>query len=410
MNELEYFEEFKNGTLSGDKSSEMFQLLAEDSEMRNSFQSYLFIANTMEKSIPSFAPSASQKANIFAKAGFDVPTPEPTINNSNPVKADPKFNRRELVKFAQGIAAGFILFASLALYFYPQTQNNTHSFANHNSKQSQIQSDNSSSIDNSTNMVNSKADDSKLSSMQSKQNSGLSFISISNLFDNCDNKEILDDKSVEDNGLNTSLENKISRLEYSDSRLNSTQFGSFSLTNNNLAFEQHYSPIAYSKDVETSLYRIEFKNAINLNSQNTTALPKQLSPMNNLNLTVFYRLYDDLELGLDIKQETFIATYTGIEADGKEYQYTQQPNFTNFGILARYSPINIENFKPFAQIGLGANKAGIIFKTGLGFQFPITHSLFFVTGLDYQLFNFKHNSQWFNSSKIGVHYGFTYQF
>ena len=407
MNELEYFEEFKNGTLSGDKSSEMFQLLAEDSELRNSFQSYLFIANTMEKSIPSFAPSASQKANIFAKAGFDLPTPEPIVNNSNSVKTDSKFNRRELVKFVQGIAAGFILFASLALYFYPQTQNNTHSFANHNSKQSQIQSDNFTSQNNSTNIVSSKADDSKLSSMQSKQNSGLSLISKSNLFDN--NKAI-EDTSFRDNELDASIENRISRLEFSDSRLNSAQFGSISLPSNNLSFEQKYSPIAYSKDVETSLYRIEFKNAINLNSQNTTALPKQLSPMNNLNLTVFYKFYDDLELGLDIKQETFIATYTGIEADGKEYKYTQQPNFTNIGILARYSPINIENFKPFAQIGLGANKAGIIFKTGLGFQFPITHSLFFVTGLDYQLFNFKHNSQWFNSSKIGVHYGFTYQF
>lgn len=407
MNELEYFEEFKNGTLSGDKSSEMFRVLAEDSEMRNSFQSYLFIANTMEKSIPLFAPSASQKANIFAKAGFDFPTPEPIVNNSNPVKADSKFNRRELVKFAQGIATGFILFASLALYFYPQTQNNTHSFAKNNSKQSQIQSSNNSDNKNSTNMVSSKTDDSKLCSMQNKPNSGLSYISKSNLFDN--NKAI-EDTSFRDNELDASIENRISRLEFSDSRLNSTQFKSFYHPNNNLAFEQNYSPIAYSKDVETSRYRIEFKNAINLNSQNTTALPKQLSPMNNLNLTLFYKFYDDLEFGLDIKQETFVATYTGIEADGKEYQYTQQPNLTNIGILARYSPINIENFKPFAQIGLGANKAGIIFKTGLGFQFPITHSLFFVTGLDYQLFNFKHNSQWFNSSKIGVHYGFTYQF
>ncbi len=405
MNELEYFEKFKNGTLSEDKSSEMFRLLAEDCEVRNSFQSYLFIANTMEKSIPMFAPSASQKANIFAKAGFELPIPEPILNNSNPTKANHKFNRRELVKFGQGIAAGFILFASLALFFYPQ--NGSNEFANNNSKQSQIQSNHNSENDKSTNIVSSRSDDTKIVNSNRKQNQAFPSLFGSNIFDG---SEVFEDTNSVNNKSNTSLENKISRLALSDDRFNSPQFKSFSLQNSKLAFEQNYSPLPYSDEATISRFRIELKNSVNWHLQNQTESPKTINPMNNLNLIVFYKLNSDLELGVDIKQETFMASYTGTESDGREYQYYQQPNLTNIGMLARYSPIQIDNFKPFAQIGLGANKAGIIFKSGLGFEYPITHSLFFVTGLDYQLFNFKHNSQWFNTSKIGVHYGFSYQF
>jgi len=75
----------------------------------------------------------------------------------------------------------------------------------------------------------------------------------------------------------------------------------------------------------------------------------------------------------------------------------------------KYFPFKYDNIQPFLQLGAGANIGGYVLKPAAGIEYELLSGTTFLFGVEYSLFRFSHQNNWFNASKIGFNYGISYQ-
>lgn len=167
--------------------------------------------------------------------------------------------------------------------------------------------------------------------------------------------------------------------------------------------------IDYQENKELSDISIELVSSINWNLPKETINPNEYSKFNNLSLALMYNLTSNFKIGLNIRQETFFNQYYETDAFHK-YDVEMQPNLTSFGLISRYQLFDFNYLRLSPQLDLAFNKYGFIIRPGINVEYPITNQFSLVNTLDYSIFNYTRQSNWFNSKKLALSFGINYNF
>ncbi len=155
----------------------------------------------------------------------------------------------------------------------------------------------------------------------------------------------------------------------------------------------------------------EFKGSANWNQPKETIYPGEQSKFNNMNLALLYDVGSGFRLGAEVRQENFFLKYDGRDGRGEMFLYEQQPNFTSYGLLARYSLVEAGSFSSFIQAAGSFNSYGIIARPAFGLEYMLTGEFGITCQAEYSTMWFRHNSdKIFKSQKISLLYGVNYRF
>ncbi len=168
----------------------------------------------------------------------------------------------------------------------------------------------------------------------------------------------------------------------------------------------------YSPMTPFSMYNfLGEKFSLEIKANEDWSLPKADMPrssypvFNNTSAALLYKINDNLQVGVDLRQEYFYQKYNGVDDKNTAYNYYQHTNYFGAGVLARLSLINTSNTHIFLQPALSFNKVGGVGRVMIGGEYKIVDQLSFVLGLEGSLLQFKHQGNNFYSPKVGFHYG-----
>jgi hypothetical protein len=157
-------------------------------------------------------------------------------------------------------------------------------------------------------------------------------------------------------------------------------------------------------------FEIEFKGSQYLMTEEPTISPSVIAPFNNSGLAAYYNLSDKFAIGAEIRQETFFQVYNGYDEYGQYTIYEQQPNFTSYGLILRYSMPYYGKFLPYVQLNAGGNKVGALGRLMIGTKYKLYDDISFSLGLEYSNLFYNYQSGRFNASKFGLNYSIFYNF
>lgn len=157
----------------------------------------------------------------------------------------------------------------------------------------------------------------------------------------------------------------------------------------NLSLEIGYS---FNKDFEAA--------NINQSKQSWT---------NNSQLSLLCTVTDDLQIGANIRQETFVNKYTQTDTLGRIYNVEMQPSITSGGITFRYNLLEYGPVRLEPQANLSLNKYGWIARPGLTLKCELMQSIEINAIGEYSIFTYQRQNKTFNSQKLSLSFGIGYK-
>ena len=391
MKYIELFERFSTGEIDDSESLFFFSDLSTNPELRAEFKSFMALSKSLKIASSSYSPSLESKSRIFEKAGFSIPIAADIQNTETK-----SLNRKNLHSMSKGFVLGSILPAIIFLVFMNYRLSNNIDSEAFDKHQIPVTS---------LNTECKQLTKSYSNTTEKKRNNKL--IKSQNYYNNrkVDDKDIAIQSGIIVNDNNRNNNKTILKLTNSSATRNIIKY------NKNKNGENEILSFNINKNTLSELgFVLELRNSFAWNSIDNSVSPNKLNPLNNLNATLFYELSENVKLGVELKQETFLTQYTGLEANGAKYRYLQQPNFTTFSMATRFTPFIFNTFKPFTQIGFGFNRGGYTVKPEIGLEYKLAENIVLVGTFEYTHFWFFHGSNWFNTKKIGVSYGLSYKF
>lgn len=408
-------QEFLDGTLNSANEEKFFGMLASEGDLRSELKQHLAIKSAIKSDVRAYTPKAASTLHIFDKLGLAAPVLLPL--------AAPGFGDKILsfVKINSGyILTGLVSAAATALVFLLM-------FDFGGSSSNEKLSDN-----NSVNSANGKnaihgaisADSYNLQNtfptQESKgyvttdnekptQNIVYKYIYVkSNSSDDAQNssKSIIEEPNDIDNY------SKTEKLNFAQIQINTNK----DILNfqNSHGFSDRVSifPHIFSgMNLDGSRFALELRGSEYLSGIAPDAVPSENMSMVNAGLSLFYKINDNLKIGIDYRRERFPQEFSGFEGE-KYYQYQQQPNFQTWSLAAKYNPefLQWELFSPFAMISLGGNSSGPVGRIMAGTDLYMFGNYYLNLGLDYNMLLYTQSDAAFFSSKAGFHIGAGFNF
>lgn len=155
---------------------------------------------------------------------------------------------------------------------------------------------------------------------------------------------------------------------------------------------------------------IEVRNSAYWNMANENVLPSEISKFHNMSLSMLYELFDNFKVGAEIRQETFYVKYLSTDGILQNYIYEQQPNLTSIGALLRYTFLDKETFKMFAQNNVSANYYGLVYRGSLGMEYYVIPQISILGAVDFAGLYYQHQKKTNTSEKVGFSYGINFKF
>jgi hypothetical protein len=391
MNNIEQYMDFLENKLDSIDEQKFAETLAIDSDFRNDFKKYMYLKKALSASSKFYTPSSELKNAVFSNLGYTVGVTD--IPAITPKKIG--FFRSKL--FAM-IATGVTTFFLTALLFQ---------LFDKNEDLNQIKT-NDSMISSKSINKNETIKPSQVKSKQIAKQQALKprpkLLAMNN--DVKSNKTLLpEDIKPEKIELSPAYNNNENLLVMAQKK-NSNDLNEFLIPENHKLLDTIFFIRSYDSKI-----RFEFKNTPSWFESTPTINPVEFNKINNLSVSLFYPIYKTFLLGAEFRQETFYVVYDGKDSKGKNATFYQQPNLSTLGFSLRYSPFDIGNsIKPFAQIFVGGNIAGIISREMLGFEYYPFDNVYFLFGADYNQFLFTHDNNWFTANKYSLNYGIGVKF
>ncbi|MFW5662999.1 MAG: hypothetical protein ACOCZW_04670 [Bacteroidota bacterium] len=440
MDKEQLIYEFLDGTLSREEEQELYAMISSNEDMQAELKQQLALKNAVKSDKKAFTPKAENAEKIFSELGF-------TGTGASSGAAGAGF----FTKYGQGLIAGaassILTFVAAFLLFQVGengsnksdstllNSNNTEFIQEKTQEDSQNMNSGStasgsiplfksegSERENSGSGTNSKDLYSASRKNLSKQNTVLNLsrneISTENAINDVDNNSTRDISAI-NNGSERIImpaENylpliaewiksgsgaprKIILLPYSSS-------GAYPDGNgfNNDSELPKGSKGKFSLEVRGSEYSYNNPDDV---------YPDRDIMFNNSSVALVFDISDGFSLAADYRRENFFQEYTGTD-DGRDYAYSQIPNFETFALAMRYYPgfLCFSGYRLYLESQAGINDAGPVLRLALGNEFGLSDNLRLLLSLDYSRLWFHHDSESgrgdFISDKPGVHIGVKY--
>lgn len=419
MDNSEKIINFIDGNLSDSAEKELFNAISMDDSLRLELKNLLSMKNTIKESFNFYEPSLAMTASLYKELNVSLPPNiiEPKIN---------KFGSNIMGFQIKSLLAGALitLLTLLSIYYFYSKYNNSDISRNTDLIK------NSNNIEGNSYSNNNFVDKSNLSSkMQEgtqnnqsrekiknsigKTNNGFK----SNHLFSLNNNKSKDNQAFENSqSIASELNEKI--VSPSDISFNNLldNVNKFDLINKNISLQKIQTEINSQLDSNENHINpklgisVELVRLINWNLQKATIDPSKSNYFNNSAISLLYQMSDKIEIGTEIRQETFFLKYNGIENQDLKFQYEQQPNFTNYGLIFRYKPINFDKNTISIQTVLGGNYFGYTGWITLNYNYNYDDLITFYIGTDFGVFLYNYQGNIFNSEKFGLNYGIKFKF
>ncbi len=126
---------------------------------------------------------------------------------------------------------------------------------------------------------------------------------------------------------------------------------------------------------------------------------------NNMAVAVEYALSTTDAVGIEVGQETFPQTYTGVE-NNRTVEYRQRPLLIWSAIRYRNDALPLAGrFSGFWSVGLGGTVVGPIARSEVGIEYGAGSGISLVAGIDATVLAYRFNANWFNTRRLAFSYG-----
>lgn len=145
--------------------------------------------------------------------------------------------------------------------------------------------------------------------------------------------------------------------------------------------------------------------------QQKAEVPQSSNPLfSNAGITLLYNFNQNLSAGFDVRQEFIYQRFEGSDEEGNQFLYRQYPNYIAISAALRYV-FDINNWLGFySQLMVGGTVTGGVLRSGIGLKFQPYENYNLLFGLDGMVFGYKHQNNYFTSSKLGLNFGVRFNF
>ena len=379
----------------------VFMKLSSDEDLRMDFKQILSVNSSIKTNKKLFDYSENSKKSIFAAIGLSLPGA--TLPNKLVKKPSSFLNYLTpkltgiLTSLVSAIIGGFIVFTLM-----DYTKQDTAEIKN-------VLRDNKRIVEN------------KQIPVENIQSSNLNIVGQRNIHSLAKQAKQIVNFPI-DEEINTPIDKSSIQQEsvLSESSINSTDitFNSSDYNNEKYALIENVpelqqlfeNPEYNMNDNVESIFSSELRNNFDFHIPGPTIEPAKYLKYNNIQIAIYYHLSEKLDLGLGIRQENFYMEYSDYSIEGLKRIIQQQPNFTSYDIILRTNILDFSNLKAGIQTSIGANNVGAIGRIGVNFYYTPSMPITLFAGTENSWLIYYYNNQFFNSKKIGVHYGFLYNF
>lgn len=430
MNEFEKLNSFMEGELDSASENELFNEMASNEAMRGKFKNLLAISAAIKNNKQAFVKNEKTKKTVFAAIGLSIPGADAITGGVATTAAGATVGYGLKSLLATGLLSALV--TAIILWNIGDGNTTVSKIENkHFAPQLVIQMP--AEINYETPLVSSKEvkvinSDSKYRGMYNDavrenqrliaQNNALN-LKIDEL--NSAITSIRSERANSDYELLT-LQNSLNASNDSYADLDSKYKDNMDLVSEMSQEKTQYEERINSMKTENALIPLTLQPANGNNSlsaewkgsqtynTNTYELSNEAAAFNNNSLSIMYNFQNGFSFGSEIRQETFLLEFNGIDANQVNYLYRQEPNFTTLSLLGRYTLDMSETIDPLAQITFGGNRIGVVGRVMGGFIYSPYQNLNMIFGLEYNNMFYQYQGDRFNSGKIGLNYGVSVQF
>ncbi|ROL62183.1 hypothetical protein D9V86_02075 [Bacteroidetes/Chlorobi group bacterium ChocPot_Mid] len=424
MEYSELIHELTDGTIEPVREPELFNALASNEELRAEFRQQLAMKSAIRTDAKAFTPAAQSTLNIFSSLGF---VPPPVATNSGAGSAANAIVKSSgfFSKFGAAMITGAVavLTTGIIAYWLFNSELSGLKNENHNLTLALQKETNRNTIPIVKNMVQDNVGNSKdtpekvkIKYIYIKQPTENNQLTETKKNDNLETDKRDETQSETQTAVNNSQsENTLYKLfdkvnfgfpDYNLSMMNGL-LPMNKIANNN-EFDESY-PIDIRTDLRLSLEILNMQNWFDIAP---TITPKEYNKFNNTSVTLFYSLFDDFQVGVDYRRETFFQRFEGKDDKGLLNRYEQQPNFQSAGLVLRYAnkDFNLWGVYPFAQVYTGGTNVGLILRGGLGLRYSLMDYLSFVLGANASSLTYNYGGVSWRSNRYDLIYGLSFEF
>lgn len=398
--------EFLEGGLSKTREDELFAQFSSNEELRGELRNSINIDNALGKKLSSFAPSAKATIDLFSKAGFGAPG---FASEEAPQKTS------FFKKYSQGLKAGFFTGLTaiiIVLLLWPEGNiGELNALRDNNAALEKDKADLIAKVSVLEKETQKKAAPviSSIESSQSeteKTNTIIKYVYIE--------KPASEELEAQNNSDETPVLKPFNKV-------NNERIVHYSLSgacNQNPEFNTiapptvDYGQFAANNEEKKILnnFSIELRNTQYWNSSEADELLTEETEFQNIGAALFWNVNKNLAVGIDVRQEKFFQKFVGRDEFDDLYEYKQYPNFWSVSGALRYNFFSYSAFNVYTQLMLGGVNSGITGRLQLGMEYALTPSTSVMLGAEGSWLHFKYDNAWFDSNKIGVHYGMSFKF
>lgn len=387
--------DFLDGSLEASGEEEFFLNLANNEELRSELKQQLAMKEAIKSDTKAFTPSAASTMAIFSALGFSAATTAAAQTAGIGHKA-----KSLLTNYKQGLIGGVMsAAATIAIIFLL-----------FNPMQNTAENDLPSKGANYTGMHSAKEDlDVSIPRVVSKSVDSKEPQVIIKYVDS--SKEQIAANNYDEKISGERKTGFSNYLKYSDHEIIRTK-PVLNYENQASLQDESIIPATYLSDDQSvnSGFSLEVRGSQDWLLNDVNIAPAKFPKFNNMSLTALYSITDDLQAGIDIRQENFYQEFTGYDKKQKKiYSIQQQPNFTSAGIALRYTWNDDGLIPVINQVTLSGTSAGMIGRFMIGSKYSPYHNISFILGLEYSILRYFHQDQYFASPKIGLKYGVSYK-
>ena len=384
--------DFVDGIIDKESEEEFAKLFASDESFRRGFKAYLKLITTINKNTRGFGPTVDETNQLFSRLGILPPV------YALP-SAGAKAKTGKYYSFSKSFAT-LILASITFLLMY----NSYDSIIEKSETNARIYESNPKLIvmESPETAINQK--DSELSKMKSIQRFAKNQ---SKLPSEDDSKNDFDELANSNNPRNIHIKIEKSTIDNSflsdDDLMKQDERIFYKNEIENLITMDEFEKIETEM---TNNFNLEIKNTPTINKGTIKINPESLNEYNNMDFSIKFGLFSNFEIGLNIRQETFYLEYNGTDEFKGDYRIIQHPNILSYGIITRYKLLRIgQSVEPFMQIGINANKSGMITRELIGFEYLPIDNFYFILGAEFSQFIFQHQNAIKNANKISLNFG-----
>ncbi len=404
--------EFVDGTLPPEREDEFFMMLSSNSDLRMEFKHMLAIREAVKSDKKAFTPAAESTIKIFGALGFNPPPPAAAIVDSKTGGSSAAGKASFMSRYGQGLISG-ISATVLTLVTVFWLLDFTGSGGITKIAEKPVQEHSTTIFTQEKEPV--KANAPVVSSVETDENKTDTKTSRNDLKPRVIiiRDTVFEKMKIPDMAdINTDINGTDNSKEYNTLKTTEIKTEPYS---NMLSTDYSLPPARIFSEDEKQVQQHEpIGLKLEINGRQdffgpTRTTPASMAAFNTSSVAISYELFDDIDVGLDIRQENFYQVFTRTEDDGTVVRISQMPNLTTYGVFCRVRPLGyIYSVAPLLQGNVGIDQAGYTGRTMAGIEISPYSGISILLGWEWSRLFYNGNKE--TSDKRGFVYGLQYKF